>query len=124
MLGETAKYEDGLEITVAQPLRFHPSEYAAGADSSDLAMALKFTVTNNGTKNFDPSMMMVTAQSGQTQEEPIFDSAQGYTGKPDTVLLPGRTVTFQLAFTVTEPEDVVVEVQPGFEYRSQVFTSQ
>jgi hypothetical protein len=62
-------------------------------------------------------------QSATTEEQQVYDSANGIGGSPTTTLLPGREIQFRMAFGATNPDDLVLEVTPGFEYGSAIFTS-
>ncbi|CCH87978.1 exported protein of unknown function [Modestobacter italicus] len=121
--GQTFTYTDGLEVAVAPPEDFQPSDSAAGNTPGKAAVTLSITITNGTSANYDPAIFSASVQSGTSPEEQIYDSANGIAGAPSTTLLPGRSVTFEVAFTATDPGDLVVEVTPGFEYNSSIFTS-
>ena len=81
-------------------------------------------LTNGTDENFDPSSFSVNLQSGTTEGSQVYDSEQ-LGESPSTTLLPGRSATFKVAFGVTDPEDLVMEVSPtfGFDYESAIFTN-
>jgi hypothetical protein len=120
--GETFSYGDGLQITVSKPAPYRPSQYAA-CDKGVSHLVWTVTVKNGTTEPYDPSGYSDTVQSGQTEGSSCFDSGKGLEGEPNTTLLAGRTVTWKVGFGVENPDDVVMEVRPGFEYESTIFTS-
>ena len=115
-------WEDGLLVTVSAPVEFTPSESAAGGKG---LAAVKFTVTitNNTSKSYDPAMFTTSAQSGTQEADSIYDIDNNLGGSPHTALLPGRTVTFDVGFGVSDPKDVVLQVTPGFDYTPAMFQS-
>ncbi len=54
----------------------------------------------------------------------MFDSDRGLNGSPSTKLLNGRESTFRLGYNVAAPQDLVLELTPGFEYDSVIFATQ
>jgi hypothetical protein len=122
--GETYTYENGLAVTVSPPQPYAPSDSAAVGDPAPPNfVAFDITVTNGTQANYDPAMFTATMQSGSTEGQQVFDSANGIGGTPTTTLLPGRESQFRMAFGATDPNDLVLEVAPGFEYESAIFTS-
>jgi hypothetical protein len=121
-LGQGYTYRDGLALTVSVPMPFAPSDSAAKGKA---AQHVVFTVTivNRTGKNYDPSLFLMTVQSGNQEAETVYDFANGIGGSPSTILLPGRESTFKLAFGVSDPTDLVVQAMPGFSYGKAIFTS-
>lgn len=120
--GQTYTWENGLAVTVSTPKPFKPSEYAAAEKATAY---LEWTVTIvNGTKdNYDPSLFSTTLQSANTEASEVFDMENGFEGSPSTTLLPGRESKFKIGYGVQDPKDLVLEVTPGFEYESAIFTN-
>ncbi|MGY1666989.1 hypothetical protein [Geodermatophilus sp. SYSU D00696] len=122
--GQTYTYENGLAVTVAPPQPYTPSDSAAvGEPAPPSFVVFDVTVANGTQANYDPATFMATMQSGTTEGQQVYDSANGIGGTPSTTLLPGRESTFRLAFGATHPNDLVLEVTPGFDYESAIFTS-
>ncbi|MGY1822748.1 hypothetical protein [Geodermatophilus sp. SYSU D00079] len=122
--GETYTYENGLAVTVGPPQPYTPSDSAAvGEPAPPAFVVFDVTVVNGTTGNYDPVSFSASLQSGVTEEEQVYDSANGIGGTPSTTLLPGRESVFRLAFGATDPADLVMEVSPSFEYESAIFTS-
>jgi hypothetical protein len=120
--GETYSYGDGLQITVSKPAPYRPSQYAA-CEKGATHLVWTVTVKNGTAEPYDPGGYSDTVQSGQSEGSSCFDTAKGLEGEPSTTLLAGRTVTWKVGFGVENPNDVVMEVRPGFEYESAIFTS-
>jgi len=120
--GGTSTYPDGVAVSLAVPTPYTPSENSFDPRDAAAYVAIDVTVTNGGTENYDPATLFLTAQSGDEPAEQVIDVRQDITGAPQTTVLPGRSVTFPVVFGVADPSDLVVEVTPGFDYESAIFT--
>ncbi len=120
--GSSYKWADGLSVSVSKPTLFKPSDYSVGATKGQAALQFVFTVTNGTGSNYDPTLFSATASSGGAEASEIYDSAKGMEGSPNTKVLQGKKVSFKVAFSVADPKDVTMEVSPGFEYDSGIFT--
>lgn len=120
--GETYQWSDGIAVTIGPATPFTPSAAAAGAGTGAHVM-FDVTVVNGTSANYEPAIFSVSMQSGNTEASQVFDVDPELGGAPSTVLLPGREVTFKIGFAVADPADLVMEVQPGFEYDPAIFTS-
>lgn len=118
--GKTWTYDDGLKITVTAPKAFKPSPYVT--DSKLPSVRMDVTVTNDTGEPFDPTLVLVTATSGEAEAEELFDSEKGLNGSPSTSIRPGKKVTFPVGFSVKDPKDVLVEVTPGLTHDPATFT--
>ncbi|MDP9421143.1 MAG: hypothetical protein M3P53_13560 [Actinomycetota bacterium] len=119
--GETFTYENGLSITVSAPEPYTKSDTGAGAEDSAAQVKFDVTVVNGTSERYEPALFSTTLQSDNAEGDAIFDSANGINGAPSTVLLPGREASFAIAYGVSNPADLVLEVSPGFEYESIVY---
>lgn len=81
------------------------------------------TLVNGTATEFEPIAFQATMQSGNVEAESMYITSLGVLGAPSTVLLPGREAVFRIAFAVSNPADLVMEVRPGFEYDSAIFTT-
>ncbi|RYF56953.1 MAG: hypothetical protein EOO27_16950 [Comamonadaceae bacterium] len=120
--GQTYTFENGLEVTVSAPQPYTPTASAAGADASLPAIAFDVTVVNGSPENYETMMFSTTLQSGNQEASEIYDTG-GIGGSPSTITLPGRESAFRIAYAVTNPADLVMQVSPGFEYEKIIFTS-
>ena len=120
--GDTWEWEDGMQVTVSKPKKFKPSDYAAGTDG--YTKFVQFTVTvKNGTSKKVDLIGMADAASGDTEAHEVFDSGKGISGSPSTSILPGRKVTYKVAFGVQDPNDIVFQYGPTFDHEDAIFTS-
>ena len=121
--GTAYEWEDGLYVHISKPTPFKPSEYAAGGKAPhNLAFVVK--IVNNTHKVYDPTEFSTTLQAGNAEAEEVYDSGNGFSGSPETKLLPGREAQFKIGYNMANVSDLVLEVSPGFDYDSALFTSQ
>ncbi len=122
--GDTAEFEDGLRLTVSE-LRtdYVPSEYAARLDES-LTDYVAFTVTiKNGTSTpFEP-LFYAEGNSGGKAVDQIFDSEQNIGSAPSSRILPGESVTFDVAFGVADPTSVTLDVSADFDHDAVLYSN-
>lgn len=122
--GEAAKLDSGVSVAVGRPTSYTPGKYAAtrkGTYDPDNGKAVQFsvTITNGGSKNFDPSIFDATANSGGQEALTIIDDTVGL--PPRTTLTPGKSVTFPVAFQVKDPSDVTMDVEVDFDHDPVTF---
>ena len=123
--GDAVTYADGVSISVSAPAEFVPSEYAAGADQG-ANVVFQLTITNGSDENLNPVTYSRVA-SGGIEASAIFDSgnSMGDIGLgPTTVILPGGTITWLEAYSLTDPSSIVFQISPSFDYQDAVFTNQ
>jgi hypothetical protein len=123
VFGETYVYENGLSVTVGIPTEFTPSDSAAFPEDATSFLQFEVKIVNGTGDEYDPALFTTTMQSGNTEAGEVFDSAQGFEGAPFTPLLDGRESVFIIGYGVTDPNDLVMQVSPGFEYDSALFTN-
>lgn len=121
--GGTATWEQGLSVTIATPQPYEPSAMAAGASGHDTSVSFAVTVRNGSSEVYKPIMMMLSVQSGHAPATRIYDVGRLQSLPPSSVVSPGRPVTFEVAFNVADPDDVVVSVKPGFEFKRAYFAA-
>ena len=121
--GQSYTWKDGLSVTVSKGVPFKPSSSAYIEKKSPAYLQYTITIVNKTGATYDPALFHVTAQSGDTEANQIFDSSSDLGGAPSTKILNGRQSTFKVGFGVANPKDVVMEVSPGFEYDSVLYTS-
>ena len=120
--GQSYEWEDDLSVTVSEPVFFVPGTYASVQPANGY---LKFTVsiTNNSVDVYEPNLFSATVQSGNEEGDPVFDIDNDLMVSPSTAILPGRQSTFDVGFSVDNPQDVVMEVSPGFDYDHAFFVT-
>ncbi|WP_237209764.1 hypothetical protein [Rothia nasimurium] len=122
--GDTAEFEDGLRLTVSEPRTdYVPSEYASRLDES-LTDYVAFTVTiENGTSEpFEP-LFYAEGNSGGKAVDQIFDSEQNIGSAPSGRILPGESVTFDVAFGVADPASVTLDVSTDFDHDAVLYSN-
>ncbi len=119
--GETYEWQDGVTAKVSTPEAYQPDEYAAGGEGYDHQIQLTVTMTNDSDQVVDASYVSPTVTSGQRGGDEIFDGTMG--GGNDSSLLPGRTISFDVAYGVDDPDDVVVEFAPSWDHAYAYWTS-
>ena len=118
--GLTKTYGDGLRVTVSKGTNFTPSQYAVGASGKKAFVKHTITIVNGTGKVFDQSSFTASVQRADVKGSQIYDT--DLAGTPTTKLLKGRESTFVIGFGVADTKDVVLQVQPGFEYESMLFS--
>ncbi|WP_030897577.1 DUF4190 domain-containing protein [Streptomyces sp. NRRL F-5126] len=115
--GDTAVYDDDLNVTVGEPQAYSPGPYAAGHKVGNHAYKVTVTITNKGSRKFDATLATVAARAGADGREAaeIYDDAsgEGFTGQ----VLPGKKATQVFAFDApADAKALTVQVTPGFSY--------
>jgi hypothetical protein len=118
--GESYTYTDGLVLTIGAPQPFTPGEYASKGTEPNF-VTFDITVVNGTEKNFEPTLFYQTLQSANAEATGVYDTE--LMGAPQTVVLPGREVTFKVGYGVLDPADLVMQVRPGIEYGDRIFTN-
>lgn len=120
--GETAKF-DGLTIGVSAPSPYTPSETAfIGDTKTPNNVKMTVTITNTGSKPYDPVLTSSTVSSGGQEALTVTDSQNNVGIPPTTSVLPGKSVSYDVAFNVADPNDLQLDVTGGFEYATVTFT--
>lgn len=114
-LGETVSWPEGVEITLSQPEPYTLGEWDVISNEFPAYFTATLTLKNTGTEKYDPSGVMLSASSAGAQGEDIWiDGVMA----PTTTVLPGKSVSWQVAFGVDDLSDITVDVDPGIEYQS------
>lgn len=117
--GDQVEFKDGLSVTVSEPRPFEASRYAAGARKFPNQLAFTVTVVNNTSKPYDPLNFTYSLQSGNGEGSEIFDTAKNLDGSPSTTVLPGRETQFDIGYSVMDPADLVMQVEPISTFNSK-----
>ncbi|MGW0781319.1 DUF4190 domain-containing protein [Streptomyces sp. NPDC002913] len=118
--GDTAVYDDDLEVTVNAPAAYTADEFAIGHTKGNSAYKVTVVIENKGKEKFDATLTTVDARAGEdgVNAEQIFDAkvGEGFSG----TVLPGKKVTATYAFDApADAKNLTVEVSPGFEWDAQ-----
>ena len=111
-----------LAITVSAPTSFEPSDSAFPAEDAAAHVLFEVTIANGSEEPYEP-LLISSLQSGSAEAAEVFDTANGLDGPPTTTVLPGREVTFNIGFGVADPEDLVLQLTPGFLYDEAIYVS-
>jgi hypothetical protein len=115
--GETLSFNDGLDVTVSQPVRFRPSS-SADMDGYPLpkrGVPIRFaiTLTNSGSSAMGGELPLITVTSAgeSIQEVGLDDPAFGIDAlAEDSRILPGKKAVSQMGYFVVDPKDISIDV--------------
>lgn len=120
--GGIITWEDGVSLSVSDPTEYTPGEYAIGMEQP-ASILINLTLTNGSNANLEPAVYG-TMSSGGIESISIWDSEGGVGSSPATVILPGGTVTWTEAWSITDPANIIYEVSAGYEYVDVIFVRQ
>ena len=126
--GQTITWPDGLAVTVSEPQAYQPSSAAATSRAPARYVSLTVTLTNESAKNVEAAGTTMAVTANGTAADQVFDTAKGIGGSPTSTVLPGKSITYTVAFGLptTARADLQVEVRPSFGigYQPAIFTGQ
>ncbi len=118
--GETYTYEDGVSITVGDPVEFTP--VGPYIEPANAYIYVPVTIVNNGSARVDPTLGYASVQSTNVEASYVYETETLGDG-PSTDVLPGRETAFRLGFGVADPADIVLEIAPNAaDYQTVIFT--
>jgi hypothetical protein len=124
--GQNITWPDGVAVTVSEPKAYRPSSSAAASRAAARYVSMTITLTNGSDKNVEATGTTLAVTANGTPADEVFDSAKGIGGSPTSTVLPGKSVTYTVAFGVPTKEqtELQVEVRPGFGfgYQPAIFT--
>ncbi|MEW2584679.1 hypothetical protein [Streptomyces virginiae] len=111
--GETRTYDDGLQVTVARPTAFTPSDTSAGHRPGHQAVAWKITLKNPTGEPFETALVAVYAKYGQAgeQAERVFDSAKAIGSGFEGSVGPGRSATATYVFDIPKAGTDLIDLE-------------
>ncbi|MFF8376355.1 DUF4190 domain-containing protein [Streptomyces sp. NPDC015661] len=123
--GETRTYEDGVQVTVSEPVPYRPDAFAAGYEKGDTAVRVTITIVNGSGKAIDVTTALPDARDAEGEQvSTIFDGSRGtemFRGK----VLPGKQARAGYAFALPADADgeVQLELAPQLlEYEPAIWT--
>lgn len=122
--GTAVTYVDEVSISVSEPAEFTPTEYAAGNDQA-YQVVFSITITNGSDANLDPATYS-RVSSGGVEASQIFDfdnSVGDLSYGPSTVILPGGTITWLEAYSITDLQSIIFQIAPSYDYDDAIFTN-
>ncbi|GGT06210.1 hypothetical protein [Streptomyces chromofuscus] len=124
-LDKTATWNNGVKAHLSGFSRGTSGEYASPSGKAYLAFSV--TMQNGSKSTIDLSMVSLSCPDGA---EEIFDTDAGFSGTPDTHLLPGKSQTWKAACVFPKTaRSAQIEITPtdtsgsGW-YRTAIFTGQ
>lgn len=112
--GQTFVWEDGTKVTISKPVPYTPSSYAAGGEGYPHHVRMTVKIVNGSSLPLDAAFDTPTVSSGEREGDEIYDDNVG--GGPMSSVLPGRTVSFDVAYGVDDPDDVIAEFAPTWDH--------
>lgn len=111
--GGTFTYDDGLAVTVGAPEAFAPSP-SAETTGTGTPVRVEVRVDNGTTEPFQPATLATVATADGGPAATVWDPELGLelTGPPHAAPA-GATTTFQLAWTVVDPQSLRLEITPA-----------
>lgn len=122
-LGVRFKWDDGLAMTVGPPKPFVPSRSAARENRFTTILAFVVKIDNETDKPYNPELAYCSGISGGEPMAPLIDSEKGIKGTPFGRVLPGKSVSYKVAFEVADRRDIQVTCSTGFEYGDITWTT-
>ena len=115
VFGDVISFSDGLSVSASVPSEYTPTELAAGAVAGQSAVIFELVLTNNSDSPFDPILVLASASSAGTEASSIFDTSNNVGFPPTTTVLPGGTIKWNQAWSVADPNNIVLELNVGFD---------
>lgn len=107
--GDAWAFDDGLTVTIGEPEPFEPGEWAIYDEDAMAHLKFEVVVENSTGEDYDPNLIVITANSGGREAEPVFDAQNSLDGTPSTTVIDGSSVAYNVGFSVLDPESVHVE---------------
>ncbi len=119
--GETITFTDNLEMTVGEPAPYTLSDTAVGGSQPE-NVVMDITLVNNTGAEFNSLVTATMTSAGVAGEQIVdFGSEDISLFGPTEPIPAGDTVTFRMAFNVTDSSDLRLEISPGLDYDAIVF---
>jgi hypothetical protein len=123
--GAVKTYADGVSISVSKPAPFVASQTAVGAVKGQIHVVYTIVLTNGSKEVLDPSVSS-SVSSGGVEAKGIFDTGNAIGdigGRPNTPILPGKTVKWLEAYSLADPKSVTFQAAPTYSYEKALFTN-
>lgn len=111
------EYDDGLTVTVSEAKDFKPSEYAA-FDPAPHYLKWTVTFTNDSDQPWRATDAIIYVSSAGTEYSEVYDD--GVAEPPSVPIMPGKSASYDVAFGVEDPNDVLMSVTPDWEEHTEV----
>ncbi|MDO9395442.1 MAG: hypothetical protein Q7T71_02735 [Herbiconiux sp.] len=119
--GQTVTYDDGLQVSIAEPTAFEPSAEARGASQEwNLTFAITFY---NGTDAELPLRVSSAVSASGIPADVIVDGDNALSGVPPVAsIAPGQTISYVEGYSVADATAVTFDIAPGAEYLPSRFS--
>lgn len=125
-IGSTFTWEDGVTVKVEEAGNFTPGEWDVYEPGYAAHRLYKITVQNDGSAPLEMSGGTILGASGGAATDEVYGTYNGSDigGFPYNALMPGKSQSFFIALGVMDPDDVQIEVSPGWEHSYAYFLSE
>lgn len=123
--GEVKTYTDGVSISVSKSAPFVAGPYAVGPVKGQAHVVYTIVLTNGSKEVLDPSVSS-SVSSGGVEAKGIYDTGNAIGdigGRPNTAILPGKTVKWLEAYSLADPKSVTFQVAPSYSHEKALFTN-
>lgn len=120
--GQTYTWPDGTAVTISAPEAYTPSQYAIGPVDGYTNLKFSVTLVNNTDDTVNTMMFTATVLSGGKEGPQIISSADNVGGSMVDVPA-GKSVAFDIAYSVADPDDISMTVSPGILSDKVTFTN-
>jgi hypothetical protein len=86
---------NGLSVTFSTPEHFTPGKYASNYTKGQLANKFSVTIKNGGTKELDPTTIVIASNAGGKNCVDVLDGDAGIEGAPADMVKAGASITFE-----------------------------
>lgn len=111
--GSSAKWPDGVEVSVSQPKPFTPGEYASTDGDFKKFVVVEITVKNGSNKPIKPYDVRTSATSGDTETKMVYDFEQNI-GSSGGSALPGKSIKWKEAYGVNDKGELTVALEKDY----------
>lgn len=108
--GDTAVWDDNLEVTISAPKSFELDEFDQEyyGKTGYTPLEVKVEVSNNTGIPVETVMFMTDMLSGGEQSERLYQCAEGYSSMPNLPLSDGKTLAYTACFMAKDASDLEV----------------
>lgn len=120
--GSTFTWDDGLAVTISTPKPFTPKSDLTYQDKvSKTFVMMDVTLRNGSPEPKSPGQLFLAGTTGNRESQRVFDTASGADLEPWAKVLPGREVTWKVAFGVDAGRPFTLQVDFGFDRKGGVY---
>lgn len=110
--GDVGMCSSGFTVSVSEPEEYTPDKHVTDSYTGGTALKFEITVTNENAGELQADSARFSMQSGGVAGQKIYDTTMLDSEVRGTIL-PGKSASWPVAFEVTDPNDLVLEVSVG-----------